>query len=133
MPSSAASASPPTHNPLDLTLDLEGPADKVEVVIIDSNGDEVQRLELGNRGEGESSFQWDGTGADGDPLPPGHYTVEITATHESEGAVDARALVSGTATSVEFTEDGATMFGFGALLLDPGAILSITAVTDTDA
>lgn len=119
--------------PLDLTLDLEGPADKVEVVIIDSNGDEVQRLELGNRGEGESSFQWDGTGADGDPLPPGHYTVEITATHESEGAVDARALVSGTATSVEFTEDGATMFGFGALLLDPGAILSITAVTDTDA
>ena len=119
--------------PLDLTLDLEGAADEVEVVIVDGNGDEVRRLELGKRGEGESAFHWDGLGTDGKPLPPGNYTVEIVATHDTEGKVGARALVSGTATSVEFTEDGATMFGFGSLLLDPGSILSLTAVTDPDA
>ncbi len=119
--------------PLDLRLDLEGPADSVEVVIKDGNGDEVQRIDLGERGEGESSFSWDGTGRDGKPLPPGDYTVEFVATHDEAGAVQARALVSGTATSVEFTEDGATMFGFGSLLLDPGSILSLTAVTEPDA
>ncbi|MCR9162770.1 MAG: flagellar hook assembly protein FlgD [Nannocystaceae bacterium] len=118
--------------PLDLRLDLEGPADDVEVVIKDENGDPVHRIDLGKRGEGESDFSWDGMGSDGKPLPPGNYTVEITATTE-EGSVDARAIVSGTASSVEFTEDGATMFGFGSLLLDPGSILSLTAVTEPDA
>lgn len=119
--------------PLDLRLDLEGPADNVEVIIRDGNGDEVQRIDLGNKGEGESTFTWDGTGSDGEPLPPGNYTVEVLATHEDEGEVQARALISGTASSVEFTEDGATMFGFGSLLLDPGSILSLTAVTEPDA
>lgn len=119
--------------PLDLRLDLEGPADTVEVVIHDSNGDEVQRIDLGSRGAGESSFSWDGTGNDGKPLPPGDYTVELVATNDDVGEVQARALVSGIASSVEFTEDGATMFGFGSLLLDPGSILSLTAVTEPDA
>jgi flagellar basal-body rod modification protein FlgD len=116
--------------PLDLTLDLEGNANSVEVIISDETGDEVARIDLGNRGEGESSFSWDGTGTNGEPLPPGDYTVEIVATHESEGAIEARAQVSGIASSVEFTQDGATMFGFGSLLLDPGSILSLTAVSD---
>jgi len=119
--------------PLDLKLDLEGAADNVEVVIYDQMGDEVQRIHLDNRGEGESSFSWDGTGRDGQPLPPGDYKLEVIATHESEGEVSGRALISGTATSVEFTQDGATMFGFGSLLLDPGSILSLTEPTDPDA
>ena len=119
--------------PLDLTLDLEGPADKVEMVIYDESGDEVQRVDLGSHGSGESSFHWDGTGRNGEPLPPGDYSVEIVATHETEGDVAASARVSGIASSVEFTQDGATMFGFGSLLLDPGSILSLTAVTEPSA
>ncbi len=112
--------------PMDLTLDLEGNADNVEVRIIDSNGDQVRSIDLGSKGEGESSFHWDGTDRDGNPLPPGDYTVEIVATHDTEGEVQARAILSGTATSVEFTQDGGTMFGFGSMLLDPGSILSLT-------
>ena len=119
--------------PVDLTLDLDGAADSVEVVIHDETGEEVHRIDLESRGEGESDFHWDGTGRDGKPLPPGSYTVEIIATHETEGEVGANATISGVANSVEFTDDGATMFGFGSLLLDPGSILSLTAVSDTDA
>lgn len=119
--------------PVDLTLDLESAADSVEVVIYDEAGNEVQRIDLEARAEGESSFSWDGLGRNGQPLPPGSYTVEIVATHETEGAVGAKAIVSGVANSVEFTDDGATMFGLGSLLLEPGSILSLTAASDTDA
>lgn len=120
--------------PVDLTLDLDGAADSVEVVIYDETGEEVHRIDLEDRSEGESSFSWDGQGRDGQPLPPGSYTVEIIATHETEGEVGAQARISGVANSVEFTDDGATMFGLGSLLLDPGSILSLTAVSDdTDA
>lgn len=119
--------------PLDLTVDLDAPADSVEVVIHDATGDEVRRIDLGNRGKGESSFTWDGMGSDGKPLPPGDYTVEVIATHDDEGEVQARTVVSGKASSVEFTEDGATMFGMGSLLLDPGSILSLTAPSQPDA
>ncbi len=102
-------------------------------MIHDETGEEVRRIDLEDRSEGESSFTWDGLGRNGEPLPPGSYTVEIIATHEAEGAVGARASISGVANSVEFTDDGATMFGLGSLLLDPGSILSLTAVSDTDA
>lgn len=114
--------------PLDLTLDLDRPADTVTVTISDETG-KVATIELENRGEGESTFSWDGTGTDGQPLPPGDYTVEVRGS-DSEGDIDARATVSGIASSVEFTQDGATMFGFGPLLLDPASILSLTAVSD---
>ncbi len=120
--------------PVELTLDLDGAADSVEIVINDETGKQVRSIDLEGRGEGESAFQWDGLGNDGKPLPPGSYTVEIIATHETEGVVGANATISGVANSVEFTEDGATMFGFGSLLLDPGSILSLTAASDdTDA
>ncbi len=83
--------------PVDLTLNLEGAADSVEVVIHDETGEEVRRIDLEDRGEGESSFTWDGLGRNGEPLPPGSYTVEIIATNEAEGAVGARATLSGVA------------------------------------
>lgn len=115
--------------PVDLTLDLDGPADNVEMIIYDETGDEVASVDVGEHGEGEHSFTWDGKGSNGQPLPPGNYTVEMAATHETDGEVQATAKVSGVASSVEFTTDGATMFGFGSLLLDPGAILSLTSPT----
>ena len=119
--------------PMDLTVDLDGPADSVEMIIYDETGDEVRRVDIGELGKGEHGFSWDGKGRNGQPLPPGDYSVEFVATHETGGEVQASGKVSGVATSVEFTTDGATMFGFGSLLLDPGSILSLTGAPTPDA
>jgi len=60
--------------------------------ILDSQGQTVFSLDLGRFDTWQQSFQWDGRGSDGAPLPDGGYTVRIEGTGEQAGEQDSAEL-----------------------------------------
>lgn len=68
-------------------VDLKSAADNVSVSILDSNGLEVQRLDLGKLDAGSHEFVWDGKTANGTVSADGKYTVKVTATKGSDKVV----------------------------------------------
>lgn len=61
----------------DITAAVELPASAANVVveIADESGVVVRRIELGEQAAGPHTFSWDGTGDDGQRLPPGQYLI----------------------------------------------------------
>ncbi len=84
-------------------FDLTGPADDVQVSVLDANGKEVTKLSLGKAEAGSHVFTWDGKMADGKTVAPNDtYKLKFSATLDGQ-AVDAKNINSlqlGTVTSV---------------------------------
>lgn len=109
----------------EFTIDLDDAAAKVDVVVRNENGDEVARIEAGANPAGDIVVDWDGTDANGVALPEGSYSIEVEATNGEDGVIEASISLSGTTTSVEFSEDGGTLLGLGGILVSPAAIQSV--------
>ncbi len=84
-----------------LGVELETPADKVQVVVVDpKTGKDVASLELGEQDAGIIPIAWDGVpdatkvDADGKPivLPDGAYTFRVIASRGGEVIKDAKTL-----------------------------------------
>jgi hypothetical protein len=60
--------------------------------ILDSQNRTVFALDLGRFDTWQQSFQWDGRGSDGAPLPDGSYTVRIEGAGEDAGEQDSAEL-----------------------------------------
>jgi len=56
-------------------VELPGDVSYGVVAIRDASGQEVARIPVTNDGTGTARFEWDGLGADGQPLPGGQYQV----------------------------------------------------------
>lgn len=54
-------------------------AGDVSMAITDQVGQVVRQVHLGNLGSQDTPFAWDGTDANGNPLPPGNYKIAIQA------------------------------------------------------
>lgn len=65
-------------------IELEGVADNVSVSILDSNGLEVDRIDLGKLDAGTHTFTWDGKTSNDTIATDGSYTVKVTATQGSD-------------------------------------------------
>ncbi|MBL4688148.1 MAG: hypothetical protein JKY37_26395 [Nannocystaceae bacterium] len=109
----------------EFTVDLDDAATKVDVVIRNENGDEVARIQAGANPAGDIVVDWDGKDANGIALPEGSYSVEVEATSGEDGVIEASISLSGTTTSIEFSEDGGTLLGLGGILVSPAAIQSV--------
>jgi flagellar basal-body rod modification protein FlgD len=89
-------------------VELGSAADNVQVVISDSNGREVQAIDLGSQAAGSVPLAWDGVpdptnlDSSGKPvtLADGHYTVRVVATRGGETLKDAKTLSLDTVASV---------------------------------
>ena len=112
-----------------LTVHLPDDATDVEVIIKDELGNEVTTIDLGSQPAGDVALPWDGTDGEGNPLPEGTYSVEVIASNE-ESALDAYASLDGLVTSIEFTDDGATLLGMGGALVSPASIESVAEPGD---
>jgi flagellar basal-body rod modification protein FlgD len=84
-----------------LGVELETPADKVQVVIVDkTTGKDVAAIELGEQKAGILPVAWDGIpdpsklDADGKPvvLPDGSYTFRVVASRGGEAIKDVKTL-----------------------------------------
>ncbi|HET6804171.1 MAG TPA: flagellar hook capping FlgD N-terminal domain-containing protein [Frateuria sp.] len=85
------------------------------VQIQDGAGNVVRTIDLGTQTAGLADFHWDGTGDDGQPLPPGTYGLAAQT-----GSTAVATYVSGKVAGVGMTgADGAYLDvdGFGGVLL----------------
>ena len=62
------------------SVSLDGKADQVGIVVKDSAGAVVRRIDLGAKEAGIADFDWDGKDDSGKKLPAGRYTFEAAVT-----------------------------------------------------
>lgn len=100
-------------------LELSGPADKVEVIIMDSTGKEVARQSLGEQDAGSMAFYWDGTMSDGETAAAGSYSFSVSASLDGE-PVEVKALQAGTVSALVRGTNGFLLevAGLGNVTLD---------------
>jgi len=100
-------------------LELSGPADKVEVIIMDSTGKEVARQSLGEQDAGSMAFYWDGTMSDGEAAAAGSYSFSVSASLDGE-PVEVKALQAGTVSALVRGANGFLLevAGLGNVTLD---------------
>lgn len=65
-------------------VELEAPADNVQVTVTDGSGQVVSRYDLGAVGAGVSSFTWDGSAGEAGSAVDGAYRIRVEATSEGE-------------------------------------------------
>jgi len=108
-----------------ISVDLEGAAKSVKVVIKDASGNEVRTIDLGAAAAGTRQVNWDGKDAQGVALAEGSYQVEVRAEAADGSAVTATPKLSGVIEAIEF-ESGAPMMRIGGLLVTPASVLAIS-------
>ena len=92
------------------SVELPNASAKVSVIIYDSAGQAIRRLELGSQAAGDVAFKWDGLREDGTYAAPGTYLVSAEAEFSGKNeAVEAY---------VANTVSGVTLGSSGGLLLD---------------
>ena len=65
-------------------FDLARSAESVKVTIVGSDGQVINRYDLGAVGAGVDSFTWDGKTSQGESAVPGAYRVRIEATNDDK-------------------------------------------------
>ena len=109
-------------------VQLEGNAETVDVTITDSTGKVVSTFQAGPLEAGHHDLTWSGKDANGVALPPGEYTVQVTAKDADGTSVTASPLLSGVVTGVTF-ENGYAELLVGDHHIAPADILSVGAPT----
>lgn len=95
-------------------------ADKVELVVYDGNGAEVQRQPIPITAE---PVEWAGVGPDGQPFPPGQYTFKVESYSGEDLLLEETAEVYTEVTEVR-AEGGDIL-----LIVEGGAGVAASAVT----
>ena len=83
---------------------LEGPADRVDLRILDADGQAVRTLTETNPEAGNASLLWDGKDSEGRHVPAGTYHVVPTAVNGQGDSVDISAALAGTVLGVRYEE-----------------------------
>jgi flagellar basal-body rod modification protein FlgD len=100
---------------LDGAVNVPDGGGRTLVQIVDNAGDVVRTIDLGTQVAGLADFHWDGTGDNGQPLPPGTYGLAAQT-----GNTAVATYVTGKVAGVGMTgADGAYLDvdGFGGVLL----------------
>jgi len=90
-----------------VTYTLAGDAATVTAHILDTDGNIVNSVELGEISAGSYSYVWDGTDSDGNEADDGTYAIAFVAYDSNDDSVSVSCQVSGTVCSV-YVEDGTT-------------------------
>ena len=83
------------------SFELENSSGEVNMDIINSAGNVIQQISLGEYAAGRHGFTWNGTDKNGDRAPPGNYTASITS-QQGDDFASATVLTSRVIDSVEF-------------------------------
>jgi len=84
---------------------LEASSGDVQLDITDAAGAVVQQVSLGAYGAGRHAFTWDGLNNQGERMPPGEYSANVTF-QRGDGFEAATVLTSRVIDSVEFGAGG---------------------------
>ena len=107
-----------------LNFDAESSASAATLTISDADGEVVWSGEIGALEEGEGSWTWDGTDADGNAVEAGLYTFDIDATSEGGDEVAVSGQIHGTVDGMSY-EDGNPVPSVGDVEFELGDILRV--------
>lgn len=117
----ASSSALPSDGMLKGAVELPMSVQDLKVGIYTASGELVKTLSMGSQQGGLSNFSWDGTNQNGEPMPPGSYSLQATAFLDGE----ARAFgtfISANVDSVSLGGGGGSMklnlSGLGTVGLD---------------
>ena len=105
------------------TYTLSRNATVTAITILDAQGKPV-RVERGATTMGKHSFAWDGADNDGNALPSGVYSMQVTAVDGAGKTVEVVTGTVGRVTGVRI-QDGETFLGIGDLEVPLGSVTSI--------
>ena len=113
-----------TSPPLSVTLPKE--AGNVVVNIKDDSGKVVRTLQLGAHAAGSFDVSWDGRDDQGNPLPAGSYSFEVSATATDGTVMDG--IVSGARGHVDGVSfaNGAPVLLVGSLQIALGDVVEVS-------
>lgn len=100
-----------TNGTSPIVYELEGEAQKVEILLTDSSGKTVRTV-AGPTAAGRHELVWDGTDDYGTRVPDGTYSIQVRATGEDDATVAATTYTIGKITGVE-TIDGSMQLMIG--------------------
>ncbi len=111
------------------SVDLNGAAASVKVVLRDTGGNIVRTLDLGALGEGRHEIDWNGRDQNGAAVPKGTYHMEVIAEDAAGDSVNASTTVSGRVDRVTFGQDGIKLW-IGELSLAMSHVTSVKEAGD---
>lgn len=100
-------------------VELNNGVESLTVRVLDLAGNVVERIDLGAQPAGVHGLEWDAIGANGEPMPPGSYRVEVEAT--SGGKKSDAAVLSAHRVAAVTTQANTILIelaGVGAVTLD---------------
>lgn len=98
VPSSSGALS--SNGQLSGAVNLPNSVGSLDVSIYDGSGALVRTIALGQQSAGQVPFTWNGTDANGNPVPAGQYTVKATSVTGGKNTSQT-VLMSGTVSSVQ--------------------------------
>ncbi len=119
-----------TGDGAELRGQLSGSATQVTAVVVDSNGREVRRMELGAHGAGPLHAAWDGRDDKGMRLPDGDYTLRLTANKADGTNVPIDSVTRARVSAVSFEKGYAELLANGARVM-LGDVIEIREVPAT--
>jgi len=108
----------------DIEFELSSPAEQVTVQIVDETGDVVRNIDMGSMSAGEQVAVFDGRDDNGNELPAGSYTIQISAFDEDGATVDVSTLSKGVVSGVTFEA------GYPKLRLQDGREITLNQILE---
>ena len=96
-------------------------ADSVVVSITDKNGKVVRTMNVGPRSAGKTALEFDGLDQQGNPLPPGDYSMKVVA-QKNEVPVSASMIERGAVSGVSFVDGVAQLIVDGRMVSLPDVL-----------
>ncbi len=107
-----------------LNYNLSASAQTVTITIKDEAGVTVRTIEVGAQSSDDQQVVWDGLDDDGDELPAGVYTFNVSAETSSGTTVQATTYTAGTINGVSYV-DGMAQFLVGSMQISLGDVYKI--------
>ncbi|RMF17277.1 MAG: flagellar hook assembly protein FlgD [Gammaproteobacteria bacterium] len=107
-------------------IEVPSSTSALSVSILNSNGELVRRIDLGQQAAGDLRFEWDGTNSKGETMPAGTYSIRAEARYGAESQ-QLNAYMAANVDSVSISNTGGIVLNLAgrgsALLSDVKEIL----------
>lgn len=114
-------------SPANLKFRLDEQVSSLKVEVRDAAGNLVRTLTMGQTASGDGSIAWDGKGGNGQQLPSGTYSFDVSGTNGNGEAVAGLSLVTGRVDGVRL--DGSSpILTAGGIEINMGDVLQVKGV-----
>lgn len=112
-----------------IRYDLDKSASEVTIKISDTDGNLVRVLREDGANEGSHEITWDGLDANGNQMPKGSYTIDVSATDADGNDVSASAYFTGQVDNVRYI-DGQAYLSVDNVLIPLSEVMQVGVPED---